>query len=334
MSGTATARALPRALPWLLALLLAVPPNQAWAQSAPAPPAPSAAERAAQLKQQGNEALGALRPGDALEAYKEAYAIAPEPALHYNMGHALEALGDYPDALAEYEEFARVAPPDLKARVPRLTELIAEMRGRVTLVSIHCNVPGARVLIRDVAVGTTGGDGNFSHAFPAGAAMLEVTADGYAPTRQHALFTAGGVAQFEIVLVTTATAGVLRVTTTPVLGDVYVDDKLAGHAPVEASVAAGPHRIVVKSSGMRDTATQTVVGVGETREVTVDLEKTTPVYAQWWFWTTIGVVVVGGVVITYAAFKARAADSGSIPPGQLPPQGEIVYRPGPALFSF
>jgi hypothetical protein len=333
MQVLATARAFPRALPWLLALLVAVPPKQGWTQNnQPAPGAPSVAERAAQLKQQGNEALGALRPGDALEAYKQAYAIAPEPALHYNMGHALEALGNYPDALAEYEEFARVAPPELRARVPRLTELIAEMRGRVTLVSIHCNVPGARVLIRDVAVGTTGGDGTFSHAFPAGAAMLEVTADGYAPTRQNAVFTAGSVARFEIVLVTTATAGVLRVTTTPVLGDVYVDDKLAGHAPVEASVAAGPHRIVVKSSGMRDTTTQTVVGVGETREVTVDLEKTTPVYTQWWFWTTIGVVVAGGVVITYAAFKARGADSGSIPPGTVTPQGEIVYRP--ALLSF
>jgi len=281
-----------------------------------APPTQTPAQQAAALKLEGNEALGALRPGDALAAYRKAYALTPEPALHYNMGHALEALGDYPGALAEYEEFARVAPPDLKARVPRLAELIAEVRARVTVVTLRCNVSGARVLVRDVAVGAVGPDGSFSHAFPAGPATFEITSEGYAAHHQQVVFERGGEATFNVTLVTKSTAAILKVTTTPVPGDVYIDDKAVGQAPVEDSVTAGTHRIVVRRSGLRETTTQVVVDVGETKEITIDLEKTTPIYAHWWFWAGVGAVVVAGAVITYAGFKARAADTGSISPGQ------------------
>ena len=272
------------------------------------------------MKKEGNEALGALRPGDALEAYRKAYALTPDPALHYNMGHALEALGNYPEALGEYEEFARVAPPDMRARVPRLAELIAEVRARVTRVSIRCNVPGARILVRDVAVGTVGPDGTFSQAFPAGPATFEITSEGYAAHRQSVTFARGGEVTFTVALVTKSTAGVLRITTTPVPGDVYIDDNEVGRAPVETTVASGPHRIVVRHSGVRETTTQAVVNVGETVEVTVDLEKTPPIYTAWWFWTGVGVVLATGAVITYAAFKERSPDSGSIPPGRVTPQ--------------
>jgi PEGA domain len=283
-----------------------------------APSASSPADEAAALKRAGNEALGALRPADALEAYKKAYALSPEPALHYNMGHALEALADYPGALAEYEEFARVAPPDLKARVPKLAELIAEIRGRVTRVGFHCNVAGARVLVRDIAVGTIGPDGTFSRAFPAGPASFEVAADGYAPYKQQTTFVPGGEVSLDIALVTKSKAGVLRVTSVPEGGDVYVDDKSAGQSPTEMSVVAGTHRIVVRKAGLREATTQAVVDVGETKEVSVDLEKKPGIYTQWWFWTSIAFVAAGATVVTYAAFKSRSPDTGSL--GTVTPQ--------------
>jgi hypothetical protein len=292
---------------------------KATAQPSPPAPEPTALDQAAALKKEGNDALGALRPGDALAAYRKAYALTPDPALHYNMGHALEALGDYPGALEEYEEFARVAPSELRARVPRLDELIAEVRARVTVVTFRSNVPGARVLVRDVAVGTTGPDGSFQRAFPAGPATFEVVADGYAASRRSVTFEPGAAVTFDAVLVTRSTAGVLRVMTSPVPGDVYIDDHPVGRAPVEATVAAGTHRIVVRRSGLREVATQAVVDVGDTREISVDLEPAPPLYTQWWVWAGAAVVVAGGVALTYAALKERSADSGSIAPGQTKP---------------
>ena len=305
------------------AMLLELTPAIAQPRRAPAPqaaPAPSPADAAAALKQAGNDALGALKPTEALDAYRKAYALFPDPALHYNMAHAMEALGDYPAALGEYEEFARVATPELRARVPRLTELIAEVRAHVTRVTIRSNVPGARVLVRDVAVGTTGPDGAFERAFPAGPASFEVAADGYAPHRQQVAFERGGAVMFDVTLVTRATAGVLRVSTTPVAGTIYVDDKEVGRAPTETNVSAGTHKIVVHADGIRDVTTQAVVAVGETREVMLDLEKTPAIYTRWWFWTGVAVIVAGGVVLTYAALKERAPDCGSLQPCQVQAQ--------------
>ena len=43
---------------------------------------------------------------------------------------------------------------------------------------------------------------------------------------------------------------------------------------------------------------------------------------KWWFWTAVGVVVVGGAVGGYlAATQERSADTGTIPPGQVKANG-------------
>jgi hypothetical protein len=90
------------------------------------------------------------------------------------MGRALQAMGDYPGSLEKLEAFVEQAPPELKARVPKLTELVAEVRSRVTKVTLTTNVDGARVLVRQQLVGTTPFDRPL--VLNAGKASLEVIA--------------------------------------------------------------------------------------------------------------------------------------------------------------
>src|SRR5579863_2360188 len=97
----------------VLASALSAGPLTAFA----APPAQSAAD-AADLRRRGNDAMAAFKPGEALDYYKQAYELTRDPALLYNMARALEVLEDYPEALARYEDFARLATPELRARVP------------------------------------------------------------------------------------------------------------------------------------------------------------------------------------------------------------------------
>jgi hypothetical protein len=271
---------------------------------------------AAALKQEGNNAMAGLRPSDALAAYRKAYAISPEPALLYNIGHALEAVGDFPGALAQYEEFRRVAPAELRARVPRLDDVILDMRGRVTLVTIHCNVRGARVLVRDIAVGEVGADGVLTQAFASGPAKIEVSSEGYVPYVKEANFERGKSSTLDIDLVSKAHAGVLAIATSPVAGTVLVDGKVIGQAPVEDTVPAGAHRIVVRHEGYPDTETQAIAELGQTKHVTINLEKSPPIVTRWWFWTGVGVVVAGAAVLTYAAVTSKSPSTGTIPPGQ------------------
>jgi hypothetical protein len=293
----------------VLASALSMGPMSAWA----APPAGDATE----LRRRGNDAMAAFKPGEALDDYKQAYELTRDPALLYNMARALEVLEDYPEALARYEDFSRLAPPDLRARVPRLDELVASLRARVTRLSVTCNVPGARVIFREKTVGQTlGTHGDLVVPVAAGRGVLEVEADGYIAFQRTLDLPGGGAIGVDVELVPKAVAGLLVVGSEPGGGTVFVDGRELGTAPVEASVGAGNHKVAVRLPGYEETSTTVVVSVGERRVVSVRLGQGTPITQKWWFWTAIGVAVATGVVVTYAALTERSPDKGTIPPFQ------------------
>ncbi|MGH7270326.1 MAG: PEGA domain-containing protein, partial [Polyangiaceae bacterium] len=145
---------------------------------------------------------------------------------------------------------------------------------------------------------------------------LEVDADGYEPFQRSIILPGGDMLHVDVQLVSKVTAGMLVVTSEPAGGVVFVDDRELGNAPVEASVRAGSHSVVVHLSGFVDRSTSVVVGAGERRVVTLALGRSTPVTKKWWFWTGLGAVVATGVIVTYAALKERAPGTGTIPPGE------------------
>jgi hypothetical protein len=261
--------------------------------------------------------MAAFRPGEALEAYRKAYDITKDPALLYNMGRALEALEDYPAALARYQEFADLASPDLRARVPKLDEAIASLRARVAKLSVVCNVAGARVLVRDRAVGETAGKGEaFVVNLTSGPAVVEVDADGYNSFQRSVVLPGGNALSLSVELIPKASAGILAVDSHPAGAQVLVDGRALGNAPVETPVPAGPHEVVLRDPGFLESTTTVVVALGQRRSITVDMRRPTPITSKWWFWSGIGAVVVAGVAVTYAALTERSPDRGTISPGQ------------------
>jgi hypothetical protein len=292
-----------------LASMLSTAPMSAWA----GPPAADAGE----LRRRGNDAMAAFKPGEALDDYKQAYELTRDPALLYNMARALEVLEDYPEALARYEDFARLASPDLRARVPKLDELITSLRARVTRLLVTCNVPGARVIFREKTVGQTAG-AHESLVVPvaSGKGVIEVEADGYITFERSLDLPGGGSIGVDVEMVPKAVAGLLVVGSEPGGGTVIVDGRELGTAPVEASVGAGNHKVAVRLPGYVETSTSVVVSVGERRVVTVRLGQGAPITQKWWFWTGIGTVVAAGVIISYAALTERSPGTGTIPPGQ------------------
>jgi tetratricopeptide (TPR) repeat protein len=149
----------------------------------------AAASRARELRERGNEAMQSGRPEDALRLYREAHALVPDPALHYNEGRALQALARYPEALDALERFDKEASLALKEKVGRLTGLMDEVRAKVATVRIACDVNGASVRLGDRRLGLTP---LAPVRVNAGRALLEVSAEGYKLyTEEVAL--AGGV---------------------------------------------------------------------------------------------------------------------------------------------
>lgn len=280
-----------------------------------APPKTAPADdEAAKLKKQGDDAMLDLRYEDALAAYAKSYSLRANPALHYNRARALEALGRYAEALDAYEHFQKDAPPDLLAKVPGLKDHVAGVRHRVAELTIKTNVEGARVVLRNVVLGTTPFERSIR--VNAGKATLEITAEGYEPHRREIDLKGGEATTLEIELKPRATGGMLIIKSDPP-ASVAIDGVAKGTTPIEESVAAGSHTITLSRSGYVTRSSTVVVTVGEKKAVELSLEAEKGMTSKWWFWTGVGVIVVGAAITTSALLIERDAGKGDIDPGRV-----------------
>ncbi|MBS2017142.1 MAG: PEGA domain-containing protein [Deltaproteobacteria bacterium] len=277
-------------------------------------PNPAAVEAAANAKARGDDLLVGGRHAEALAAYQESYALKKDPAVLYNIGRAHQGLGAFPDALDALEEFASTAPPSILARVPGLPNLLAEVRAKVATVAISVDVPGATVKLGSRVVGTTPlakplrtGTGQF---------QLVVEKEGYFPySKSHAF--AAGVSTLDIMLHSKAKEAIVSVTS-PIIGaKLRIDGRDQGTVPTEVALSPGSHRLDLERDGYKPAQTSIALLAGERTSVDVPMQKTAPITAKWWFWTGIGVVVLGAVATTIVLTTERDADRGNIAPGQI-----------------
>lgn len=269
---------------------------------------------ATDLKQQGDAAIDAGMYEEALDAYTRALAIEPGAALHYNRGRALQALGRFAEAIAELEEFERTAPPELKAAVPRLAEMMTAVRARVAWLSIEVGAAGALVFLdgNEVSVARRAG-----MSIDAGDHELRVSAPGYAPHQQRLLLEQGVRRVLTVELTPLATHAILRVTSPVVGAHVSVDGRTLGTAPLELELPAGTHDVRVTHPDFVAADSSVIVAAGERRTVHLRLQQKPKVYETWWFWTGVGVVAAVGLGTAIALSTESSPSSGDIPPGRI-----------------
>jgi hypothetical protein len=185
-------------------------PRATSAKPEPPPPAPvedTPAQRAAKLRDQGNDAMLGMRYADALGAYSKA--------------------------------------------------LYAEIRPRVSLLDLTCDVAGARVLVRDKVIGVT--------PLP--------------PTRILAgavTLAGGGELSLKVPLHAKSTSGFVSITTNPMGALVSVDGSERGTSTpkLELALPAGPHDVSVKRDGYDAARIPIVLSPGSSRDVSTPLEPT------------------------------------------------------------
>jgi hypothetical protein len=139
------------------ALLLATLLHTAVARAEPQETSASAAladaqarfRRALELHDEGN--LDAART-----ELRRAYEVAPNYKVLFNLAQVEFELLDYPAALATFEKYLSEGGDRIpKERRAQVQSDVEKLRGRLGSVEIAVNVAGARVLVDDVAVGTT-----------------------------------------------------------------------------------------------------------------------------------------------------------------------------------
>jgi hypothetical protein len=290
-----------------------VAPTMAWADADVASEQDKA--KAAESKAKGDAAMDALKYEEAILAYSQSYALSKNPAVLYSKGRAHQALGQFPAALADLEAFDNEASVELRGRVPGLKERIADIKNHITALMLVCKVDGARVLVRDKQIGVAPLANAISLA--SGSAKVEVIAEGYFPYVREVNLPGGGTFTLDVQLVPKATQAILVVRSVVAGSQVVVDGKPAGAVPAEVVVGPGTHAVVVRKEGYEESRVSVVTVAGDNKSVDIDLSKQAAISSRWWFWTGVGVIVVGGAVLTYALLTERKAGSGDFSPGQV-----------------
>ena len=302
-------------------LLLAVAGGEAHAQGrkpdprrTEAPKTDSQKSEAAHLKSAADVLMDQDRYADAVVLYQRAYELSSDPALLYNQGRAFEALGDYPTALEKLEVFDREAPPAVRARVPGLKELITDLRGRIATIVVRTNAPAARLLIRQKDEGIINQEKRLSTR--AGSASIEVDAEGYETFRHDVELSAGATLVVEANLTPKKRDALVVVRTMP-SADVLFDGRALGRSPLQVRATPGEHELVARADGYYEERVPMTLALGDRRDVELELKSTPGILSKWWFWTSIGVVIAGGVATAIVLTKEGPHSSGTFSPGSV-----------------
>jgi hypothetical protein len=272
----------------------------------------------ARLKKEADVLMDQDRYVDALALYARAYELTTDAALLYNQGRALEAMGEYPDALDKLERFDRDASPVLHAKVPGLRDLIADLRGRISTLVVTTNASGARLLLRDKTAGTI--DKEIRVRTRAGTATVEVSAEGYITFKKEVDLTAAAVVKVDAQLTLKKIDALIIVQSHP-SADLGLDGKAIGRSPLEYHVKPGQHMLIAEAEGYQTEKVPMTLALGDRRELDIELHKPPSIITRWWFWTAIGAVVAGSVATYFIVTTERAPTPGTF--------GGVATVPGP-----
>src|SRR5262245_25227055 len=112
-------------------------------------------QRAEQAMQRGIAATARGEHEAALSAYREASKLVPDANLPHKLaGEALEALGRFPDAAAEYRRYIEIKP-DAKGVVEVRARLDKLEREHIATLEVRCDLVGAFVELDGKPIGKT-----------------------------------------------------------------------------------------------------------------------------------------------------------------------------------
>lgn len=314
---TATRRALQRIVlssSFALVAVGATPSQPCFAQTKAADPK----SEAARLKKEADALMDQDKYADALALYQKAFELSADPALLYNQGRALEAMGEYPEALDKLEHFEREAPPALQKKVSGLKEHLADLRNRITTIVVTTNVAGARLLVREKAAGTL--EKETKVRARSGPATLEVTAEGYESFKTSMELPGGTTVTINARLTAKKKLpdDALVVVRTKPQADISLDGKALGRAPLEQRLAPGSYVLTANADGYEEERVPMTLMLGDRRELDLELKKGGSIVGKWWFWTAIGAVVAGGAATFILLTTERSPENGSFSPGSVP----------------
>lgn len=237
--------------------------------------APHSRKEAAERYQKG---VGLYKEGDyaaALTEFKAAYEASPTWEVLYNIGLTERRLFRYGQAVQTFarylEEGGRKVPKDRRENVQKELEQISALTAKVT---VKVDGKPARLFVDGEPLGLTPLPepvllGSGPHTFKA-------ERDGFNTAEQSLEVVSRKDVTIELVLKPkedlSAPADV-TVESSPPGAIITVDGKLAGLAPTKVKLPPGGHEVLADLEGFATTRIEVVVSAGQSRKVTVTMER-------------------------------------------------------------
>jgi len=289
--------------------------------SAPAAAQPAADEATREdAREHFDRGLRLFNEGDnsgALAEFQQAYQLIPHPLVLYNIGLVYEAT-KRPVAAVETLDKLLQNPGNLPAdRLSHAKKVRDEQAARIGELEITANVPGAKVEVDGVGVAELPLKAPLKLA--SGEHIIGIYVTGYLPERRPVSIFGNAKATLSVELSPVeGQLAQITVRTNVLDAEVLVDGKLAGLAPLAASipVAPGDHNVEVRRAGYKTASRQLPVGGGSSAEVDLQLLEDTALTS-----TTGGTLVLeisetDPVVFLDGASRGVYAAPLRLPPGR------------------
>jgi hypothetical protein len=325
-----------RLVPSLLALALALGSCPAFAQE-------DALAKAKTYFDAGAAAYSAGRFQVAIQAFNEAYTLAPRPTVlfslaqaerrQYTTDHDVRYLrasikhfrqyvadvaqggrrADAVEALAELEAVASRLTPETPGTAEK------EVKEVTTRVMIAASVKDAVITLD----GKSYAEAPVIEEVKPGKHSLVVTAKGYVDDRREITAVEGNLVAIEVALRERPSRLVIA---TPDGADVSVDGRPYGNAPIAPiDVARGDHVVVITHLGHKPYLGTVTVDRGEEKQLRVPLKITEQRYVSYGVMAGAGVAAVSGTVLALMAAHKQSvakgiladADAGNLAPNRL-----------------
>jgi hypothetical protein len=272
----------------------------------------------------------------ALAAFEDSARLRPHPITTFNIGACLRAMGQYTRARRAFasalDESGKTAGVELtpalaeetKRYVAELDKLLATLEltivpeealiaidGRPLEAATPAQARGATTLVAGTlpaGPGRPAPKGKFRVIVDPGTHVITIGRAGFADAVSKETLAPGATLEKKLEL--DRLPAQIRITSNLMVSgqaaksdsgaQVLVNDADVGLTPVEINRPAGKYRVVVKKSGFLPFDTSTSADPGQSVNVTATLREDKPALTQrWWFWTGVGVVVVGAALTTY-----------------------------------
>ncbi len=275
------------------------------------------ADEATDEKARGDAAMDAGRAAEALEAYDHAASLAWTPALDYNRGRAMLAMGDFAGALGAFESFTAKAPAELLEKTSRLPEIMAELKGKLSLLTLACDpcglAPKLTLRGKPVLAGTV------LRVNP-GPADLTVTSEGFERFTKLLELRPSEARTVSLGLTKEAKIGHLVLEGLPENARVAVDGGAERPPKGPLELAPGAHDLEVSADGYEPRHVSVVIERGKERRVKAPLKKRAPsLTSRPWFWVTLGAIAAAGIAVgIVAGTQERGLDQGTLGTFRVP----------------